>query len=232
MELNKYINIGDRVEIVNVLDEDNFTSYFSKLVDFNQDEVTLEAPVKDGVLAPLPVNKIFEIYFFSISDGYYQIKAKLFKRVKENGDIPILIFKITSDIRKIQRRQFFRFECNLKVKIREPLKNGNVDYEKEVIDYLQSEYLDGTIKDISGGGMKVNCEVDFEKDSKIDCILTIGKKEVWVSAIVIRSIKIRDNDKMIYQLATRFDSISESTRDIVFKYILEEQRKLIKKGMV
>ena len=91
----------------------------------------------------------------------------------------ILVVELMSDLKKFQRRQYFRLECTLDIEYRR-LEDSDVEKIKEdpelIRDIMESEpFTSAIVLDISGGGVRFASEEKLEPDLKrsVDC----GKNE-------------------------------------------------------
>jgi c-di-GMP-binding flagellar brake protein YcgR len=217
MDLKKCVNIGDRIEITK-LDKNKLTvAYSSKLVEIEKDEIIVEAPISEGILVPLKVEDKFDIYF-NTKNGFYLVTAQLKERKKSENSISTLKFLVVSKVSKVQRREYFRFDCLLDAKMRKMVENFDTPFEECLI------------KDISAGGIRFNCMSELEKGDIVECIIDLEENGINCVGEVVRVLKVKDNYK--YQIGINFINLKNQDRDSIFRYIFNQQRKLIKKGMV
>lgn len=221
MDLNRCASVGDKVEIISFNKNKEKSIYFSKLVDIIEGGfIVIEAPISEGVLVPIEVGSLFDLYINN-KNSFYYVKAEVKERVKAN--IPTVIMRLEGTLSKIQRRDFFRFECTLNAKV------GRIDDSKEK-DLKDTMYYSSIIHDISGGGIRMSSDLELKHGDKIECVLELEKDSVLVIGKVVRV----STSKGIYkhEYGINFLSISNQNREQIVKYIFEQQRKLRKKGMM
>ena len=160
--------------------------------------------------------------------------AVIISRYKEKN-LYLMKMELTSELKKFQRRQYFRLPCNIQVDMR-PLNISEViDYSSShiVADNPDAEIINGVIVDISGGGLRVFSARNFNKDEyvyvRFSIDMNVGVKDIELMARVVMSIESH-NMENYYDIRLQFKDISPQTRDSIVKYIFEQQRKNQSKG--
>lgn len=226
MDING-IELGSKMELelYNINGEIIKPLLISQL-EFADDETTayLAAPIHEGVIYPVHIGTLMNVYT-SLRADLYKFKARVTKRgIKDN--IPFLKIEILSEFEKIQRREFFRFEHSVPIKYR-------------VVDSLKREYGDDTpykntiTRDLSGGGVCILLEERVDRDEYVECEIPIEKgRSIKFTALVVRLTKRKPDEKYIYEIGTIFKKIDFRDREALISFIFQEQRKLIKKGLI
>lgn len=188
------------------------------------DTAYIATPIYKGVIYPVRIASLIDIYFLHKGDMYKCRARVLDRNIKDN--IPILKIIRESDFERIQRRQFFRFKCTLPVKYRivETLNRK----KNEGIPFINT-YL----RDLSGGGVSLAVESKVEKESMIECILPLSpEKVIDFYGKVVRVNKRIAEERYKYSLGIIFSKIENRDREEIIKFIFQEQRKLRKKGLI
>ena len=73
-------------------------------------------PMEQGKVILLPVDGEYNLCFYTQS-GLYQCLARVIDRYKSDN-IFVLVMELTTDIRKYQRREYYRLNCVLDMKAR------------------------------------------------------------------------------------------------------------------
>lgn len=190
----------------------------------------IAAPISEGIIYPVHKNTLVRAYFVDNISSYYNaslytFKAKVLDR-NINDNIELIRIKVEGDIQRIQRRQFFRFECTVPVSYR-------VIQSLNPIKYKEMECKETVSKDLSGGGLCIKLTEELNKDELLECELKLGE-ELKINFIgkVIRLTKYDSQGKYKYEAGVEFQRIHDKDRDAVIKYIFEQQRKLRKKGLI
>lgn len=233
--LLKYIGPGDRVELAavervkyNADMEAERKIYASKVSDVLSDErLEIIMPMEKTKLVLLPVDAEYELNFYA-KKGIYECKARVVDRYKSDG-FYILLFELTTDLRKNQRREFYRFNCIINM-------NSRALGEEEV-EAMQSGELTidrglplkrNVIVDISGGGMRFVSEEKHEEGTFLYFTynLFIGGKEKTYELIgKILMVKEIENRRGQYEHRVQYVNISNKEREEIIRYIFEEERK-------
>ncbi|MCX7708907.1 MAG: PilZ domain-containing protein [Clostridia bacterium] len=184
----------------------------------------IAAPIHEGVIFPVHIGTTMNVFFIH-KDDLYKFKAKVLNRgVKDN--IAYLKVSLLSELEKIQRRQFFRFECST------PIKYKVLDYYSQK-DTSKIPFKKATTRDLSGGGLCISTDEKVDLNKLVECELDLdeGKSVKFVGQIV-RSDLIKLEDVIRYELGVLFKKIEYKDREAVIGFIFREQRKLRKKGLI
>ncbi len=242
--IEKFISPGDKLEMrstVEVLLPDGTEGiklYKTKIYDICEDgRLEIVMPMEQTRLVLLPVDGIYDVCFFS-HGGMYKADVRIVDRQKING-IYILVAEMITNLRKHQRREYYRFNCIIGMWTRQMTPQETFSLmEHGIIGELTDGALSrGVIVDISGGGLRFVSRELFQQDSLLfaNFKLTIAEetKEFTLAAKVIYSKEI-ENRESEYENRLKFVYIKDSEREDIIKYIFEEERRCRKnsRGMV
>ncbi|KNY28361.1 flagellar brake protein [Pseudobacteroides cellulosolvens] len=186
--------------------------------------ICVAAPIYEGMYLPASNGTNMYVYI-SISNQFYKLKATLTDRLIKDG-LPIYKLSIENEMEKIQRRQFFRFDCVLDIKCREVEMLNNTAVPK-------GNFFKGLTRDISGGGTCLALVEGIEKGKFIECELQLSEnKIIKFYGTIVRSIKTDSESKNKYEAGVEFYNIDNRSRETIISFIFEEQRKLRKKGLI
>ena len=239
--LSKYIQPGNRIELQKVkrLREDDDSTrkvYGSQLVDIlSDDKIEISMPMEKTKLILLPVGGEYDLYFFT-SNGLYQCYARVIERYK-NNKMFLVRLELTSNLRKYQRREYYRFSCALEMNSR-PLEKEEVQAIEKNSELLNSGLLvpelplqRSVIADISGGGLRFVAENAYDVDSLILCKYNLWKegeaKEYTLCGKVL-SVKEIENRPGFFEHRVQYVNMDKGNREEIIKYIFNEERKTIK----
>jgi c-di-GMP-binding flagellar brake protein YcgR len=199
-----------------------FASQFEQALD--EETAIIAAPIFEGVIFPIHRGWLMNIFFLESGD-FYRFKAKVISRLRK-GNLSFLKIKILSGIERVQRREFFRYECILPVKYRVVEDLINSDDKTKIPK-------DAVTKNISGGGVCIRLDEELDINKLIKCDLSLSKtKKIRFYGKVVRKNKLDDNTTFKFEAGVLFEKIEYSDKEAIVRFIFEEQRKLIKKGMV
>lgn len=236
--LSKYVIPGCRVDLQPI---DRFKDtgaegetrkvYQSQVIDvLSEDRVEISMPMEKTRLVLLPVDGEFDLYFYSES-GLYQCYARVVDRYRNNS-MYVLVFDLISNLRKHQRREYYRFSCALEMNSR-PLQeeevlaedNGELDLEPQLP--LKSS----VIVDISGGGLRFVANYAYEVDNLILCryhLMVGGESKEYNLVGKVLSVRELDNRKGVYEHRVQYVKVNPTEREEIIKYIFDEERKILK----
>ena len=234
--LSRIIKPGDRIEIspvekkVNHAEDENTTgkTYISQVQSILSDErMEIVMPMEGTKIVLLPVDAIFDMYL-TTHNGLYQCFMRVIDRYKSNN-VYLLVVELTSNLRKYQRREYYRFSCALEMKSRELSRD-----EIKVVD-TADEYItpglplkQSVIVDISGGGLRFLSNHQYEPGSLIYinyCLLIKEKVKAYNLVGKVLAIKPSENRKGVYEHRVQYVNIGNEDREEIIRYIFEEERK-------
>lgn len=232
--IKKIIGEGNKVELqktghCGTKKEDPQAAIYHSLVCeiLDDEQIKITIPLERGRLVPLPVNSLYYASFYT-NGGIYQARVVVKDRFKEEH-IYTMIIELLSDLKKLQRRQYYRLNCMMDIRFKVLTENEEMEFEKEgEILENSDDYKEGTALDISGGGMRFISEEKIEKDRDIFLIIQIhyedGSKKYGLNAQVIgaQSVKQRDD---LYEYRVEYKNIQGKVREALIKYIFDEERK-------
>ncbi len=232
--LSKFIKEGDKIDIQEIArgmkdDGSENKTYYSTVYDIlSEDTLEIMMPIEHNKLILLPVDVEYDMVFYGKS-GLYQCTARIIDRYKSNN-VYILVIELTSNLRKYQRRDFYRFSCALEM--------GARNLEEEELQALEGlcplelqpelPLKRSVIVDISGGGLRFVSEQKYEPESLIYCryYLQRGREEKKYEIVgKVLSVKAVDNKLNTYEHRVQYYNLDVDTREEIVKYIFEEERK-------
>jgi len=227
--INSILDLGNKVEVLKktglqIVEH----SLYSKVQDIvSEDEIIISTPIENGKIVPL--EKMGEYYLSVYTDkGLYRCEALVSNRYKE-GNMYYASLKLLTKLQKFQRRQYYRLDCVLKFK----LKYLEEDQKEETKEGTKEEvWHDAVFLDISGGGLRFNTDIQLISGETIICHLTLNyegnEKNLFVKSkvIVCNAVDFKTNS---FEARAFFDDISNEDREVVIRYIFDEERKRRKK---
>ena len=236
--LSKFIAPGCKIELQNVgrLNEENGDNtkkiYYSQVYDIlSEDRMEIVMPMEQTKLILLPVDGEYDAVFYG--QNLYQCFLRIIDRYKSNN-MYILVVEMTSNLRKYQRREYYRFSCALEMCAR-PLVEEEIKAVEQNEAYLLTPGLPlkrSVIVDISGGGLRFMSSQRYEPDSLIYCnynLLISGKSRECEIIGKILSVKESENKKGVYEHRVQYINMGVNDREEIIKYIFEEERKNLRK---
>ena len=239
--LSKFIEPGNRIELQKVRrlreDEDSKRKvYGSQLIDIiSDDRIEISMPMEKTKLILLPVGGEYDLYFFT-TNGLYQCYARVVDRYKTNNMF-LVQMDLTSNLRKHQRREYYRFSCALEMNSR-PLEREEIRAIEKDAAMLQKDILvpelplqRSVIADNSGGGLRFVAEYAYEIDSLILCKYSLwleGEAKEYTLYGRVLDVKPIENRPGFYEHRVQYIHMDKDNREEIIKYIFHEERKTLK----
>lgn len=233
--LSNFISLGDKIELQAVTRVGNETgeiykkTYGSMVHDIlSEDTLEIVMPTEKNKLILLPVDSEYDVVFYG-EHGLFQCFVRIIDRYKSNN-IYILVVELISNLRKYQRREYYRFSCSLEMCARH--------LEEEEIQAIESRkpysltpglpLKQSVIVDISGGGLRFISSQKYEPESLLYCnykLIVNGEKKTYEIVSKVLAVKELENRRGIYEHRVQYYNIREGVREEIIKYIFEEERK-------
>ncbi len=234
--LSKFVKVGDKLELETIEDEEfkelhEKKNYRSQVYDIvSEDQVKIAMPMEQGKVVLLPVDGEYNMCFYAQS-GLYQCLARVIDRYKADN-VFVLVMELTTDIRKYQRREYYRLNCVLDMKVREVVKTERDDYNvSEHVYFLDTDitFSNGTMVDISGGGARFISKTQYPKGCNIQFafgLFVSGKlTEYRLLGRVLYSEELASRPGA-FEHRIQFVNIMNDERESIIKFIFEEERKI------
>ena len=237
--LSKFITEGDKIElqtleraIVGTADDSQKLFRSSVHEILSEDTLEITMPIEQNKLILLPVDSEYDLKFYG-NTGVFQCFARVIDRYKSNN-VYILVMELTSNLRKYQRREYYRFSCVLEMGARnlEETEIQAIEQETELSLLPGLPLKRSVIVDISGGGLRFMSTQRYEPDSFIYCSYHLLKKnERKKYDIVGKVLAVRelDNRPGTFEHRVQYHNLERDTREEIIKFIFEEERKSRKK---
>lgn len=214
------INIGDRIEIIKTTSEGEKT-YPSQILDITDDgNFLISGPIWQNQIIPLHRGEKIKISYIVKNKGRYAFDGLVIRRKYEN--IYSLEIEKVSNIKKYQMRRYYRFDISIPV-IKEFVIKTKMDEE------ISSEEC--RTKDISGSGLRLYSNYKHNVGDMVRCKFNIEDNLMDIKGKVVRIERVDTFDYM-YSLGIDFVDIDEQERDTIIKFIFEQERILIEKGLI
>ena len=137
-----------------------------------------------------------------------------------SGNVPMLRLKAISPAKRSQRRNWYRLEKSLPVKL---------SVKDEAVDEGQGSL---TIKartiNISGGGCRIAIRQPVESDLRLECRITLSPDTELVLDGQVVWVEKRTGEDTTSLIGVQFLDEDQATQNKLVRYVTEEQRKLIK----
>lgn len=203
------LNINDRIEVI--IDP---KSYKTLIIDIQDDFIMINLPVNDGEYLMLHLGETIKMNSYLDEGRCFNFSSKVISRGKEGN---VIYYKISRpfDIKKIQRRNFFRVGLLDKIKYK---KITNVDKK----DFDNIPYKEGFMVDLSGGGLRLKVKDDIKKDDSFLIKMIIKDIAIELKCDIARIENTADKEKLC---GLKFLDITPAQSDIIVQELFEIMRK-------
>ena len=239
--LSKYILPGNRIEMqaverVKMADEgERKRVYLSQVRDIlSEEQLEIFMPMEKTKMILLPVNTEYDMYFYT-PQGLYQCFANVIDRYKDDNQY-VLLMELTSNLRKFQRREYYRLSCALEMNSR-PLEKE----EKDAMDRKAGAYLvpglplkRSVVVDISGGGIRFLSSYSYEPDRLLYCkynLVIDGVSKEYTLITKVLTVRELEDRPGVFEHRAQYVDIDTYDREEIIRFIFEEERKHRKREM-
>lgn len=203
--------------------------YYSEVYGIlSEDSMEITMPMEKTKLILLPVDSEFNMVIQQ-DNNLYECIVRIIDRYKSNN-VYLLVVELTSNLRKYQRREYYRFSCALEMVAR-PLQEEEIQAMEDDLPYTLTPGLPlkrSIIVDISGGGLRFLSTQYYEPDSLLYIsyqLLVDGENKRYDITGKVLSAKELENRPGTFEHRVQYYDMSESTREEIVKYIFQEERK-------
>lgn len=235
------IELGIKTEIYTILNVDQKAKdqlplkYFTKVQNINDENHTFEIgmPIENGKLILLQKGKEYEFVFIS-KKGNYKCIGKVVRRYKI-GPLFMVSVELSSSLERYQRREFYRASCLIDFDFWVLAESRFTEEETQLFleifneEEYQKVHHNGTLIDISGGGIRFRSRQNLEDDRLLRLHLGLTDDrgyplECFVLGSILSCTEL-ENVKGIYECRCRFLHVEKSTREQIIRYIFQLERK-------
>ena len=194
----------------------------------NEDTMEIAMPMEQSKLILLPVDGEFNLTIYA-EKNLFQCFVRITDRYKSNN-LYMLVVELTSNLRKVQRREFYRYSCALDMNSRN-LFEEEVDKMEERGHYHLVPGLPlkrSIIVDISGGGLRFVSDYKYDKDSLILCnykLFVKGEPKEYKLVCKILDVKELENRPGEYEHRVQYMNMDNEEREEIIQFIFEEERR-------
>lgn len=237
--LSKIVEVGSKVELqllnrsLDPSSNDTNKIFFSQVNEIlSEDQMEILMPMEKTKLIILAVGSEYDMVVYG-EHGLYQAYIRVIDRYKINN-IYTLVVELTSNLRKFQRREYYRFSCAMEMSSRYLVKEELAPIEQNKPYQLQTDLplQKSVVVDISGGGLRFISVQKYQVNDIIycECFLHIkGEKKLYQIIGKILNARVNENRPETYEYRVKYLNIDPESREEIIKFIFEEERKNRKK---
>lgn len=235
--LSEFISVGTKIEM-QAVDRTMASgrpapaavkTYYSQVHEIlSEDTMEITMPMENKKLILLPVDAEFDLVMREES-ATYQCFARIIDRYRTNN-VYLLVVELTSNLRKNQRREYYRFSCSLEMAARN-LQGEEIQAIESDLPYSLTPGLPlkrSVIVDISGGGLRFLSTQRYEPESMLYIsyhLLKNGKSKLYEMFGKVLSVEELDNRPGTFEHRVKYFGLDDKVQEEIVQYIFEEERK-------
>lgn len=226
------IKTGTRLELEIITPEGQRLglTHISQFIEVvNPTNILISCPIFESKYVFIALGTPLRLTFYHESAGtLFTFTGNLLH--KQNKDqILMLQIALTSPIQKLQRRNYYRFDCNLSAKYR-VLENTNSTESLSSSDETPEYHLAIT-KNISGNGASIVSEEEMVRGVTLEVVIQLHSAvSVKTKSTVMRVSEVTVAKGKKCEFGIYFNELTKKDQDEIIKYIFERQRELLKKS--
>ena len=207
--------------------------YNSQINDIlSEDRLEISMPLEKSKLILLPVDTEYDMTIYT-KQGLFQCFVRVVDRYKSDN-MYLLVVELTSNLRRNQRREYYRFSCALEMCSRN-LEEEEIQAIESKVPYTLVPGLPlkrSVIADISGGGLRFLSNQRYEPESLLYCsyhLVLNNVRRLYEVVGKVLSAKEVENRPGVYEHRVQYVNMEEDKREEIIKFIFQEERKNMKK---
>jgi c-di-GMP-binding flagellar brake protein YcgR len=233
MNITDIMEPGRRVDIEKLgnyagNDELKKISHITKVYDIPDDDtIEIVMPMDHGKMIVLDVGDEYKLFLYA-KKGLYSCETEVIDR-RNDANVSVAVLAINTDVVKVQRREFFRFDCIMGMTAREL---GDLEAQNYMNTHVLNTMVDPTekcvIMDISGGGMKFVSAAHFKKGGLVHVRFIMNVRgENKKYDVVVRLLYVDPSaaNPRNTEYRGEFLFLDGGDREDIIKFIFDEQRK-------
>lgn len=198
--------------------------------------IELSMPMRRGKIVLLPMGLEYELIFVLEDNRMVMARAEIVSRYRK-GKVTVLRAILISPIEKCQRREYYRLNCMIPLSFI-LMDKAETDYDtmEAIVSAIgkRSKVIgDGTITNISGGGLRFITEEPLAMENEYLFIRftldnVYNKRDVAIVGKVVGRNKVGDGIHYAYRTEILFKD--SHCQEKIIRYIFEQERLSRKKG--
>ncbi len=200
--------------------------YLSQLEEiFNKENILIVVPIFEGIVIPISLATQITIMFYN-EKGVYSFEGEISQRIWR-GKIALMKIRIKSEIKKKQRREFFRFNWIMPIYYKKISESEKLPLAYR--DKRDKTYIKAVTKNISGGGVRIISAKPLKENDIIKIQMDLDNEELFIKGQVNRC-EVYEKDISRYDIGVEYKDINHYKREIIIKFIFCKQVEVMQKG--
>ena len=218
LDLNDFFKIGNKIQVISK-ERNTKTEYISQIAGVYNEFLDIFNPIYKGSLVYFRDGESVKI-IIPKKEGVYEFDTVVLE--KRYGKISIIRLKAVSELKKTQRRGYYRLKLTRTIKIKKSNDNDNEN---------SGNYHEAILSDISGGGALFFAKLEMSLNDLVGLEIKIDEKNILFLKGIIKRKMFNIEKSFLFEYGVEFKNMKRSDRDTLIKFIFNEQRKLLKRGL-
>ena len=186
---------------------------------WEKNELELHIAVLDTPLKPIQPGERVRFSFLREGDGRYYFQGDVLRTYRDGTKL-VVVLPHTDKLSKIQLRESLRWKVKIPAKIHIYKDSSALSFEEP------EEFIEGTIEDLSVQGIRVclSSFTDVRVEERVFIQFEIKSYPIKVFGIV-KNVRSSPNRTC---LGIKFANLSKVDEDYIRKFIIEEQREMLR----
>jgi c-di-GMP-binding flagellar brake protein YcgR len=186
---------------------------------WDKTETELHVVVLGALPRPIRVGESVKFHFIRENEGRYSFETIVKDKYTE-GDRLVLVLEHTDNIHRVQLRESLRWKVNIPVEF--AIAD---DITEEALE--KADFLSGRIDDISTKGVRICTDTLIKPSEGKYVVMNFSIGEHRFENMLGQIMNVRHGQTQVC-MGVKFLKVSRQEEKIIDRFILEEQRKLIK----
>lgn len=222
---------GDKIDI-HLLHQNSEKVYKSSIFDpISETELEIGMPTESGKMILFQVGLEGQFYFYT-EKGIFTCEGVVKERYKKDN-FYLLSIKLTSPLKRFQRRDYFRVDCYEDFYYYAvPNELNQLKTTEELFDAISdAEYIKririARMQDLSGGGIRFIADEEIEAGTHIAIVVSLKNEKVDKTFYLITEIVAcnpMEHAREKRMIRGKFLFKDPKDRELIIKYVFEEDR--------
>lgn len=216
---NNIFKINQRL-LIALSNKPDSIQYHSRIEDITDTHMIIAMPMSKGYPVLLWTDSCF--YGRALADDAVYAFTSTFIN-KSITPFPIWVVSLPRDVRRIQQRDFVRFNVVLPVEMTILPDEGSSEETEPMTELVST-------KDISGGGIQLIVKEPLPHGTRLQLSFELPEfGSIQVAGKVVR-VDQSPADRQVYWLGVRFVDVHDSVSNKIIKFIFKKQLEQRQKG--
>ncbi|RLJ70256.1 c-di-GMP-binding flagellar brake protein YcgR [Hydrogenivirga caldilitoris] len=186
---------------------------------WDKTETELHVVILEALPRPIRIGESVKFHFIRENEGRYSFDTVVKDKYTE-GDRLVLVLEHTDNIHRVQLRESLRWKVTI------PVEFAIVDDITEEA-MKEASFISGRIEDISTKGVRICTDALIRTSEGKYMIMNFSIAEHYFENMLGQIVNVRITQTQVC-MGVKFLKVSRQEEKVIDKFILEEQRKLIK----